>query len=212
LLAAIKNCPYPMKKNNEIIQGLWIGKSLSLMERLSLNSFLARGHAVHLYAFATMRDVPEGVVVKDANKMVPKETIFKYKRKVGKGSYAGFSNLFRYKLLLDKGGIWSDLDVVCLKQLDFGNEYVFATEHNVNGGTKICAAIIKAPAGCELMEACYREARQMDPGSLRWNQMGSDLLGAKVDSFGLRPYLASPVTLGGLAQDSPFLPWKDDDE
>jgi mannosyltransferase OCH1-like enzyme len=29
------------------------------------------------------------------------------------GSYAGFADHFRYKLLLEKGGWWPDLDMPC---------------------------------------------------------------------------------------------------
>jgi hypothetical protein len=47
-------------------------------------------------------DIPNGVTIHDANKIIPAEKIFKYKNN---GSYAGFANLFRYKLLLEKGSI-----------------------------------------------------------------------------------------------------------
>ena len=47
---------------SEVIQALWIGPSLSSMERLAVRSFLANGHEVHLYAYGEVEGVPEGIV------------------------------------------------------------------------------------------------------------------------------------------------------
>src|SRR5258706_1862824 len=102
--------------NNKIVQGLWIGGSLSTMERLSIKSFLANGHAYHLYAYDDVAGVPPGAVVKDGNQILPSSLIFRCKQNK---SFAAFSDFFRYKLLLEKGGWWVDLDVVCLKFFAF---------------------------------------------------------------------------------------------
>src|SRR5258706_6206464 len=37
--------------DNKIIQGLWIGPTLSQMEQLSIASFLANGHEYHLFVY-----------------------------------------------------------------------------------------------------------------------------------------------------------------
>jgi hypothetical protein len=181
-----------MKKENEIIQMLWIGKHLSLMEQLSIKSFLANGHTVHLYAYSKINGIPPGALIKEAREILPEKAIFRYRRKFGRGSYAGFANLFRYKLLLEKGGIWSDSDMVCLKPLDFDAEYVFASEDIRGGGSKICVALIKVPCGCRFIKKAYEEASKIDPRRMRWNQSGSELLSLLVDEFRLRPYLFSP--------------------
>src|SRR4051794_38380380 len=110
---------------NEIIQGLWIGPELSIMEQLSIASFLHNGHEYHLYVYDAVKNVPAGTVIDDANEILPASRIFQYKHQA---SYAGFANFFRYKLLLDRGGWWVDTDVICLKHFDFADEYVFATE------------------------------------------------------------------------------------
>ena len=179
-------------KGSEVVQGLWIGRDLSLMEQLSIKSFLANGHAVHLYVYSRINNVPSGALIKDAREILPQEGIFKYRRKVGAGSYSGFSNVFLYKLLSEKGGIWSDLDMVCLKPLDFDAEYVFASEDTKDGGSKICAGFIKAPRGCDFIKACYDEASRIDPRLMRWNQSGSELLTRRIDEFRLREHVFSP--------------------
>ena len=53
--------------NNKVIKGMWIGDSLSNVEKLSINSFLKNGHDYHLYIYDDIKGIPDGVVVKDAN-------------------------------------------------------------------------------------------------------------------------------------------------
>jgi len=50
----------------------------------------------------------------DGNQIIPEHEAFTYKNGPGSGSYSAFSNLFRYKLLAQKGGWWIDMDMVCL--------------------------------------------------------------------------------------------------
>ena len=64
---------------NNIIQSLWIGTELSKLERLSIKSFLDNGHEYHLYLYDTVKNIPEGAVVKDANEILDKSEIFYYK-------------------------------------------------------------------------------------------------------------------------------------
>ena len=54
-----------------IIQTLWIGNSLSNIEIYSLKSFLNTGHIVHLYIYNEIDNIPDGVVVKDGNEILP---------------------------------------------------------------------------------------------------------------------------------------------
>ena len=76
---------------SNIIQGLWIGKSLSKMEQLSIKSFLDNGHEYHLYTYSDVKNIPKGTVIKDGNEIITENQIFTYKN----GSYSAFSNLFR---------------------------------------------------------------------------------------------------------------------
>ena len=63
--------------NEHTIQSLWVGERLSRIEVLSIRSFLAQGHPYHLYTYADLENVPDGVTVKDANAIVPERDIFK---------------------------------------------------------------------------------------------------------------------------------------
>ncbi|HKB65528.1 MAG TPA: hypothetical protein VKC61_06695 [Pyrinomonadaceae bacterium] len=63
---------------NKTIQGLWIGRELSLMEQLSISSFLQNGHDYHLYVYEEVKNVPAGTVVRNANEILPAARIFQY--------------------------------------------------------------------------------------------------------------------------------------
>src|SRR3990172_3435566 len=103
-----------MKRKRDVIQGLWIGGRLSVMERLSIASFLKNGHAYHLYTYDDVDNVPDGVIWKNGDEIVPRTEVFADQDQELNFSYANFSDVFRYHLLLEKGGYWADLDIVCL--------------------------------------------------------------------------------------------------
>ena len=170
---------------NRVVQGLWIGADLSKMEQLSITSFLQNGHEYHLYVYDNVLNVPAGTVVKNASDILPRSSIFQYKHTP---SYAGFANFFRYKLLLERGGWWTDTDVVCLRSLDFVDEYVFATEifRHVEVAT---SCIIKAPAGSDVMAHCWKVCQAKDTASLRWGETGPGLMAEAVREFSLQRYL-----------------------
>src|ERR1044072_2497854 len=114
-----------MMTANRVVQGLWIGAELSVMEQMSIASFLMNGHEYHLYTYEDVKHLPAGTVVKDGREILPSSMIFQYR---DFKSYSGFSNFFRYKLLLERGGWWGDTDMICLQPFDFRSEYVFSSE------------------------------------------------------------------------------------
>jgi Mannosyltransferase OCH1 and related enzymes len=175
-------------QTREVIQALWIGKTLSVMERLSISSFLTHGHEYHLYVYEDIQDLPKGIIVKNANEIIPSDRIFKYPQHE---SFSGFSNLFRYKLLLERGGYWADTDVVCLRRFDFSKHYVFAEEEITETEKRICGNIIKTPPGSEIMKFCYETSIAKNPDLLNWGETGPDLLTPAVEKFSLSSNVCS---------------------
>jgi len=166
------------------IQTLWIGNTLSPMEILSLNSFVKNGMEIHLYCYEDIKNVPQGVVIKDGRDILPKEDIFAYQVGEGKGSYSAFSNYFRYKLLYEKGGWWVDTDMICLQPWNFTEDYVFCCEENYETGLPFLnTGAIKCPAGDELMNYCYNECLKKDKQTLEWGIVGPKLLNTAVHKF-----------------------------
>ncbi|MEM7132765.1 MAG: hypothetical protein AAF702_41060 [Chloroflexota bacterium] len=122
------------KKISTIMQSLWIGNPLSKLEQLSMRSFLANGHEYHLYTYADVANVPNGVKLKDANEIIPEQEIF-----VAFEGHVSFSDWFRWELLYQKGNWWVDTDVICLRQFDFNEEIVYGKEGNkLVGAAVLC--------------------------------------------------------------------------
>ena len=170
---------------NKTIQGLWIGPELSLMEQLSISSFLQNGHDYHLYVYDEVKNIPAGTVIRNANEILPAARIFQYKHRP---SYAGFSNYFRYKLLLERGGWWADTDTVCLKAFDFPDEYVFSSQINHRGVEVVVSGIIKVPAGSSIMAYAWKVCESKNPNRLVWGEMGPKLMAKAVRKFSLKRY------------------------
>ena len=169
---------------SNIIQTLWIGDTLSSMELLSLNSFVKNDMEIHLYCYEDIKNVPNGVVIKDGRDILPKEDIFAYQVGDGKGSYSAFSNYFRYKLLHERGGWWVDTDMVCLQPWNFEDDYVFCSEENYETGLSFLnTGAIKCPKGSELMEYCYNICLQQDKQTLEWGTVGPKLLHTAVHTL-----------------------------
>jgi hypothetical protein len=100
----------------------WHGPALSRIERMCMSSFVANGHAVKLHVYDPPEGVPQGVTLTDASKILPRERLFKHSES---GSFAVFADGFRYRLLLELGGLWADTDVVCLRPFEYATTEVF---------------------------------------------------------------------------------------
>ena len=156
--------------NNHRVHGLWIGDRLSALEFLCIQSFAAQGHEFHLWAYEPpVQPLPAGVVLRDASSILPASTIFRYRHGNtfghGRGSLAGFSDIFRYKLLYEEGGWWTDMDICCLRPLDFASPYVFRS-HDV---LAVVGNLMKCPKGSPLMRDCYEQAiKLIGPDNTDW--------------------------------------------
>jgi len=154
---------------NPTINFFWLGSNLGLLERLSLKSFLDYNHTVVLWAYDTKcAGVPSGVIINNANEILPESRVFKYS---GKGdcrvsSVGGFSDLFRYYLLNKVGGWYCDMDVTCLSSFEnIQQEYVIRPHKN----TKIVGNIIKTPSNNSFLQDCIEETEKyINKDNDRW--------------------------------------------
>lgn len=105
---------------------LWIEGQLGPIERLSLASFRAQGHAVTLYAYGQITGVPKGVSLRDGREVLP-EAVARANR-YPSGSYALFANLFRCVAIQKGLGLWCDTDVICLRPIDLPTNEIFGWE------------------------------------------------------------------------------------
>lgn len=190
------------------VQMLWVGGPLSALERLSLTSFVRNGHDVHLYTYGRPANTPKGLVVKNATEILPKPEDH------GGALAARFSDRFRSKLLYERGGIWSDIDVVCVKPLEFaaGMDYFFASEvlpaqAGDDGRVRVRASncVMKTPVNSPVMHDCLQGAEDAATGPTRlhgalekFNLLGALLnpnLFCPIPFWNMPALLSGPVTL-----------------
>jgi len=165
------------------ISALWVGDNpLNTIAWMSINSFVQRlKYPYTLYTYNPELEVPEGVTLKDASKILPKSTIWTTKEGYNKGGVSGaFSDEFRFKLLLTKGGIWVDADVICLKYFYLGSGYLFTSQQHFDNPTWAASCFIKIPRrrnrGRDVLRRCIREIGKLDKDKIYHGQIGPDLL------------------------------------
>lgn len=128
------------------IHALWIGNQLGAISASCLASFIKRGHSVYLHSYQNIIDLPIGVNLLNANEIIPENQIIRHKKT---GSYALFSDIYRYQLLKKRSGIvYVDCDVYCIKPIILpAHGYLFGYETNdsING------AILAMPSDGELL-------------------------------------------------------------
>ena len=158
---------YKSKKNANnskeiIVQSLWVGPRLSRLEYYSIKSFLTLGYTFHLYTYEKVKNIPKGTVIKDASEIMPAKDIFDLK-----STYLPFSDIWRYKMLHDKGNYWVDLDMIAIKKFDFDTEkdkYVFSSERTIQEGAYKSRSkkvpnigVLKAPKGSPFYLEAYEK-------------------------------------------------------
>ena len=154
---------------------LWIGEKLSQLEVLAINSFSKNGFNVNLWQYQSIANTPKNAKQRDANQILPESAIFTYPN----GSYAGFANLFRYKLLSTEGGLWSDTDVVCLANSSLLTETPFlASERSKEGKININCNVVynPHPKKGDIIDLALGVAERMDTSHQKWGETGPKLL------------------------------------
>jgi hypothetical protein len=193
-----------LSEDNRVVHGLWVGSTLSNLEVLTLLSFVNNGHEFRLWTYDDFQSaVPRGVTLCDASNIIPKEKVFRRRHDdpvlgIGKGSIGSpFSDLFRYRLLYEHGGWWTDMDVTCLRPLSHEMPYYFRA-HPI---LPVIGNVIKAPRESELMAAVIEESeRRCDAGTLDW-LLPNRILNHHIKVLGLQQYIRN--------EDGPRDWWED---
>ena len=161
------------------LQSFWLGKSLPPCQMLCMKSFIDHGHQYDLYSYDSVA-VPEGVRVMDASEILPRSEIFFFRNGEARGSVAGFADIFRYRLLMLRGGWWVDTDVVCLSsKIPEGDIFIERESEDLIG-----TAVIKFPKGHEFVKTLYENSREAGK-NISWTQTGPQLVTALAKQTGL---------------------------
>jgi hypothetical protein len=174
------------------VGSLWIGDGLGFIQKLCLKSFIHYGHTVYLYVYDMDMDVPDGVIKKSAEDIIPSDQIFTYH-----GQLAAFSDYFRYRMIKKTGLMWVDADTLCLSKEFFENTpFVFIKESN----SLVAGGILKMPASHRMTEQINRIADKLVPEIMsaqekaKWAELGPLLITKLVKRFGLIKY-AQPAAM-----------------
>lgn len=144
----------------EPICSFWHG-DLGWLGRVSIASFIEKGHRFALYTYDDVGAVPEGCILRDASDIIPREQMFFYK---GNRTPAVFADLFRLRLMEHGAGIWVDCDVYCVRPFERLGDYVFGIEGlNANRRMTVNNAVFRCPADSELLRVLFRT---FEPGAV----------------------------------------------
>lgn len=137
---------------------LWVEGQLGPIERACLRSIVAQGHRVDLWHYRPLSGVPEGVNLRDGGEVVATKRLFRH---IPTGSYALFSDLFRYEVLRQNRGIWLDCDVYLLKPIPLGDGHILGWGQP----GVVASAVLALPAGSPLLAELigYFDARRIPP-------------------------------------------------
>lgn len=153
------------------VQSFWYGSELTTVEWLCLSSFVSRGVEFELYTYDDSLEVPSGVTVRDAGEIYDEGEVFTYQKGPGKGSVAAFANMFRYKLLHERGGWWVDMDVLYTGH-SFPEASLFLGKENES---EVCNAIMRVEAGSPIVRECLETAEELR-ADVSWGEAGPTLL------------------------------------
>jgi hypothetical protein len=175
----------------------WAYGKLSKLEQLSISSFVIQGYEVNLWTYGDMPNAPAGAIVRDAREILPESEVFLNQR----GSYAGFSDLFRYAVLCSLGGLYADTDVIALKPAsDLPTDPFLVTERtgtkknlkntirNLLGlqkGDRINGNILfnPTPKQGNLIDLAYAYSLRFPKEDVKWSEIGPSLLTAIVKIY-----------------------------
>jgi hypothetical protein len=191
--------------DNKIVQGMWLGPTLTNVQKLCIRSFIDHGHEFHLYVYEDVKGIPEGTVVKDGNWILP----FSERERVKYNAH--FSDRFRTQLIFRNGGWYSDMDEICLHPLDAETPYVFIDEYRYDGARRsrteterlVNCCLFKAPKGCDFLGYVIYKQSQMDALALpKYSiELGPEIFRKEIPAFGLDKYIARPEVYDAIGPD-----------
>ena len=168
---------------------LWVGGPISNYEKLSILSFLHKGHEVNVYAYDENLHLPEGANLKSAQEILEISEVFpdgELQR-----PYALFSDLFRYKLLETIETTWVDCDIILIGEQLPPDDYLFGYQ----GEGIVNCAVLRAPKSSTLVQELVARSFNYHVGKWQWGDTGPTLLTELVSEFNLSGLAADSETL-----------------
>ncbi len=179
----------------------WAYGQLSALELMACRSFALQGYRTILWTYGDIIEPRALAEVRDAREILPESRVFKYRN----GSYAGFSNLFRYAVLSRLGGLWADTDVICLcPPSELGKEPFLVSERSMDDGRIVVNVNLifnPAPKTGDIIDLALAFAERFPLDRLRWGDCGPRLLTMIARTY---PRLAFRVRAPDFANPIPY--------
>ena len=160
----------------------WAYGEFSKMEKICANSFIKNGFSLNIWTYGKNEIDIKDASIRDAREIIPESLIFLNQA----GSYAGFSDLFRYSILCMYGGLYVDTDVISLKSANkIPTKPFLVTEKSQNGDLKINGNVIFNPVrrNGNLIDLARVYAEKFPKSDITWGEIGPSLLTAIVQSY-----------------------------
>lgn len=142
------------------INAFWHGPRLNRMAVVCLLSFVRQGHRVILHCYEVPEDVPSGVVVRDAEAVLPRAVVAEM---LAARHFAIASDLVRYEILAANLGLWVDCDCYAVRPIP-DQDYIFAWED----GDQIGSAVLKLPPASQTLASLRAIREGFIPPWLPW--------------------------------------------
>ena len=177
-----------------VVNGFWYGSELGELEKLCIESWIKNGYEFYLWVYDLDIEVPDKVVIANANHIVQFSEYFTYDEGHSKGTPIAFSNLFRAELLYQRGGLYIDLDVLCLKPYHFNKRFVFSEQVDSGWDYHVATCILYSEnAGEELFKDWidWIIAKRNSKRSTTHGDLGPNLLTPLIISRDMKEYVLS---------------------
>ncbi|CAB3731813.1 hypothetical protein [Paraburkholderia rhynchosiae] len=160
--------------SNASFASFWHGPELSAYEVACLSSFTTYGSDVALYCYSEVKNLPKGVIAKDASAIVSPDALTAFSID-GVPSMAHFTDYFRFVMFTKTEEIWVDTDMLLLRDFDRSvNGNIIGRE----SATSICTALLRLdPADHRLLDLLLR-IEAMKGTNIKWGDTGPRLLTA----------------------------------
>lgn len=184
--------PAPVDKDGRVVvQAFWHGPKLNLFHWACMRSFLRNGLAFYLYTYEPF-EVPEGVVLREASDILPLTELFYFNNADSHELDLGpFSDLFRFKLLLMRGGWYVDVDTVSLSADLPRTGRAWSRETPESGPRAINGSQMAFPKGDPLVAEMFRRCRKKSRNYQVREDLGPNLITNLINELKL------PLDMGG---------------
>ena len=182
----------------------WAKGAASELEYLCMKSFVDKGYQLLVWSYDDAINLPPGAALRDANAVISESKLFLNRQ----GSYAGFSDFFRYKVLNRFGGLYADTDVIAVRPADDLPRHQFlVTEHcrqktfksYINGNV----IYNPSPSKGNVIDLALAYTRRFPKDDIEWSEIGPALLSAIVNIYPRHGFMIQPPSFANP------IPWWD---